>query len=68
MFSRINPKKDNESISKPPAEIFQSGFNERVWLKNHGKEERISFSDKVLMELRKYFNSLDRDDSGSIGV
>lgn len=52
----------------PPSELFQSGFNERTWLKNRGKEEYISFSDKALVELRKYFNSLDLNNNGSIGV
>jgi hypothetical protein len=46
-------------ISEPPKELFQSGFEERYWLRNHGKEEFINFTDKALLELRKYFESLD---------
>lgn len=48
--------------------MFHNGFGERAWLKSHGKEEYISFSDKALIELRKYFNSLDQHNHGSIGV
>ena len=57
-----------EEISEPPKELFQSGFEERYWLKNHGKEEFINFTDKALLELRKYFESLDDTGTGSIGV
>lgn len=63
--SRISFEGD---ISQPPAEIFCSGFDERAWLKSRGKEDYISFSDKALIELRKYFNSLDQNNNGSIGV
>jgi hypothetical protein len=57
-----------EEISEPPRELFQSGYEERYWLRNHGKEEFISFTDKALLELRKYFESLDETGTGSIGV
>lgn len=57
-----------EEISQPPGELFQSGFEERYWLRNHGKEEFISFTDNALLELRKYFESLDETGTGSIGV
>jgi|JI9StandDraft_2_1071091.scaffolds.fasta_scaffold384498_1 hypothetical protein len=56
--SRIS-KEDIEEISEPPKELFQSGYEERYWLRNHGKEEFITFTDKSLLELRKYFESLD---------
>ena len=59
---------DTSEIINPPSEIFQSGFEERAWLKTHGKSLYINFEDKVLAELRKYFNSLDNDGGGSIGV
>jgi hypothetical protein len=57
-----------EEISEPPKELFQSGYEERYWLRNHGKEEFINFTDKALLELRKYFESLDETGTGSIGV
>ena len=34
----------------------------------HGKDKYIDFKDKQLKKLRNYFNSLDEDGSGSIGV
>lgn len=37
-------------------------------MRNHGKEEFINFTDKALLELRKYFESLDDTGTGSIGV
>lgn len=43
-------------------------YNERQWLKTHGKRKYIQFDDKEITELRKYFNSLDQDGSKSIGV
>lgn len=61
-------KSNIDSVSQPPTEVFHNGFGERAWLKNHGKEEYIAFSDKALIELRKYFNSLDVHNNGSIGV
>ena len=44
----------------------QSGL--RNWLKSRGKEHCIDFEDEELRQLRNYFNSLDDDGSGSIGV
>lgn len=40
----------------------------RQWLKKRGKNEFIDFDDEELRQLRDYFNSLDDDGSGSIGV
>lgn len=40
----------------------------RSWLKKHGKDHCIVFKDEELSKLREYFNSLDDDKSGSIGV
>ena len=31
-----------------PSEIFQSGFRERAWLTNHGKEDCVNFTDQAL--------------------
>ena len=42
--------------------------NLRKWLKTRGKEHCIDFEDEELRKLRNYFNSLDDDGSGSIGV
>lgn len=48
--------------------IFQSQFQERKWLKDHGKQNQIRFEDNDLKELRKYFGSLDVESKGCIGV
>lgn len=40
----------------------------RQWLKKHGKMHCIDFDDEELYQLRNYFNSLDVDGSGAIGV
>ncbi len=40
----------------------------RGWLRKHGKDDYIVFKDEELKKLRDYFNSLDDDKSGSIGV
>ena len=40
----------------------------RSWLRKHGKDHCIVFKDEELTKLREYFNSLDDDKSGSIGV
>lgn len=39
---------DTSEITGPPSEIFQSGFEERAWLRNRGKALYINFEDKVL--------------------
>ena len=39
-----------------------------MWLKKRGKSHCIDFDDEELKQLRTYFNSLDEDGSGSIGV
>lgn len=51
-----------------PPETFTSAFGERKWLKCHGKEERINFSDQALSKLRGYFDSLDTEGKGSLGI
>jgi len=38
------------------------------WLKSRGKAHCINFEEEELIKLRTYFNSLDEDDGGSIGV
>ena len=40
----------------------------RKWLLKHGKSKYVDFTDKQLRKLRNYFNSLDDNQSGSIGV
>lgn len=49
-------------------ELFYSLYDQRQWLKSHGKSDRIQFDDFEIKELRKYFNSLDNDGSGRIEV
>jgi hypothetical protein len=41
---------------------------ERTWLRRHGKSHYIDFSEDERNVLRRYFNSLDDDGSGSIGI
>jgi len=52
--------------------LFFEQFNPesgiRKWLKSRGKEHCIDFEDEEKKQLRNYFNSLDDDASGSIGV
>lgn len=47
---------------------YQPESNTRKWLLNRGKSKYIDFTDKQLRKLRGYFNSLDNDGAGSIGV
>lgn len=44
--------------------IFQADSVTRKWMRTHGMEKFIDFSDEELMKLRKYFNELDDDGSG----
>lgn len=43
-------------------------LQERSWLMKTGKQDRIDFSDKDRQKLKYYFNSLDEDGSGAIGL
>ena len=52
----------NSLMQLPPESIL------RKWLKKRGKTHCIDFDDEELKQLRGYFNSLDEDGSGSIGV
>jgi len=42
----------------------RSHYQERLWLKKHGKRNFIQFDDEELLELRKYFTALDADGGG----
>lgn len=57
--NRVSRRNSFSNFNEGPKELFQSGYGERFWLKNRGKEEFIAFSDSALVELRKYFDSLD---------
>jgi len=48
--------------------IFHPESMLRSWLKKRGKQHCIDFDDEELRQLRTYFNSLDDDGSGAIGV
>jgi len=48
--------------------IFVADSVRRNWLKTHGKVKYIDFDDAERRELRKYFDALDADGSGSIGI
>jgi hypothetical protein len=58
-YSNSQVNQSFEPITKPLTETFYSEYGERKWLLNHGKSNCINFSDQALMELRKYFDSLD---------
>ena len=47
---------------------FLPESNIRRWLLTRGKKHCIDFEDEELRQLRGYFNSLDEDGSGQIGV
>lgn len=71
-FTMISKQSSKENLRfktlcAPPSN-FVSAFEERKWLKGHGKYERINFSDEALRKLRKYFDSLDSEGKGSLGV
>lgn len=59
---------DEDCVIKQKDLIFNPESQLNKWLKSRGKSERINFEDEELMKLRTYFNSLDDDDGGSIGV
>jgi len=48
--------------------LWQPGSNQRKWLNSRGKKCFIDFDDDQRVKLRKYFNSLDADGGGDIGV
>lgn len=48
--------------------LFNPTSQLNKWLKSRGKQHCINFEDEELIQLRNYFNSLDDDGSGSIGV
>jgi len=48
--------------------IFNPESYLKNWLKNRGKDKYINFQDDELDQLRTYFNSLDSDGGGSIGI
>ena len=48
--------------------LWQPGSNQSKWLKTRGKKKFIDFDDDHRILLRKYFNSLDADGGGDIGV
>ena len=48
--------------------MFQPDSIKRHWLNKHGKSNFVDFTDEELAKLRKYFQELDSDGSGSIGL
>lgn len=67
----LNSSENSKSMKIPKIsdnDLFYSLYDQRQWLKSHGKNDRIQFDDFEIKELRKYFNSLDNDDSGRIEV
>jgi hypothetical protein len=48
--------------------IWNPESGQRHWLKTRGKSEFIDFDDDARKKLLKYYQSLDDDGSGSIGV
>jgi Ca2+-binding EF-hand superfamily protein len=48
--------------------LLESESEMRRWLMKHGKKQFIDFTNKEIAQLHKYFQELDEDGSGSIGV
>ena len=59
---------DEDCVIRQRDLIFNPESQLNKWLKSRGKAHCINFEDEELMQLRNYFNSLDDDTSGSIGV
>lgn len=59
---------DENCIIKTNDMIYNPESYLNNWLKKHGKEDYINFSDEDLEKLRTYFRSLDSDGGGSIGI
>ena len=59
---------DEDCIIQPKQLLFNPVSQLNKWLKSRGKQHCINFEDEELIQLRNYFNSLDDDQSGSIGV
>lgn len=59
---------DEDCVIRQKDLIFNPESQLNKWLKSRGKSHCINFEDEELMQLRNYFNSLDDDTSGSIGV
>ena len=63
----IEMKKERKNLtSQNEKKLFQE--NQRKWLKNKDKEQFIDFNDEYRRKMKNYFNSLDTDGGGSIGV
>lgn len=67
-LTRLSQDDRMPTLCKPPTETFISPFDQRRWLKTHGKSACINFSDEALQQLRKYFDSLDEKGKGSLGL
>mmetsp|Transcript_38256 Transcript_38256/g.34129 ORF Transcript_38256/g.34129 Transcript_38256/m.34129 type:complete len:126 (+) Transcript_38256:29-406(+) len=63
----IDAKKDRKKKYEENTEKLGES-NIRKWMAKHGKKHLINFDDKERSKLKQYFNSLDDDGSGSIGV
>lgn len=59
---------DEDCLIKSDQLLFNPVSQLNKWLKSRGKQHCINFEDDELIQLRNYFNSLDDDGSGSIGV
>lgn len=59
---------DEDCLIQDKQLIFNPTSQLNKWLKSRGKQHCINFEDDELVQLRNYFNSLDDDGSGSIGV
>ena len=66
IYSRSN---NSVSLHKPSNNILkQINYEERKWFNKRGKTDSIIFTTEMLNRLRKYFNDLDSDSSGAIGL
>ena len=58
----------DDAIIKTNDMIWQPESNLNNWLKKVGKEHYINFKEDEKALLKTYFNSLDSDGGGSIGI
>ena len=61
-------EEDEDAVIKGKDMIFQPLSLQRKWLKQRGKDDCIDFQEDERRLLKEYFESLDEDGGGSIGV
>merc|ERR1719420_2408990 len=65
--SSVDPKILTRRTKEDCVKILHEG-TQRNWLRSHGKHEFIDFDDEERRTLKRYFNAMDSDGTGCIGV